>query len=888
MKKRLFVVFLIFLILSSITYVEAREVKTLKDLFNSIKEIFITGKATSGPSPNVVGIDEKLPIQDEFGSIVKENVKCNFIHSLSGESLCYADSPEGFSCKGIDSCTITVYGQRNKVLAWKSTCNYGNPGYDYTTINGVDEDVEFTCRNEPPRIIRIPPIPSEINKEQVFYLNFEAEDLDNDILYWFINWGDDEPGISQFCLDPNCFRYSMSKIFFREGYYTNTVSVHDGDGDFDSYSFQIRVIGNQTNTTINGPDLAVTNIEILNQPIVNQETLFSTTIRNIGNRNAYGYGASFEFGGGRGGYGFGTPGILGPGESVYLNASNNYTLEGEYTFSVNVTTSNDTNLRNNFLSRTFRVINQIQNGSIIINESVSKLYSIELGENIAGTFRSNKIPKELDHDILNNLFDGEINFNNKIYHVAELVELGQYDNTSTQTSLAGPFPDDDYQSRMVVVSRRNSIKAYYAFLDQINLNDIRSSNPLTMKFLGKQIKILMIDDANSFVAEVDGITNVYNDLDPFIGEDPEDPRWIWDIGNLNTIGKTTIINEPNAPITLGPGPFIGIELDHNFRDGGDEPAIEKGQCIPLPNRYVYVCFDGLNTGDGYNKDVISEFVENIDLSTDSGVPGYSNANAIQLSINSDNGFKLIKASFNNLTTNLSVDKLTDTIWIVNGSAVFFKDPSYNNRKRFAGSIFGYNLGTQTFAQINTQNPSTSDDKINLRLGDNGLFIALEFSDLDENLTSIWYKEFNRRMVNSLGRTRSSEEADELRWQRGFGYNVPGFNLGTKDEDHRIRYGIIIDEPNSNGARDMVVLSIPQQQIKELISVSVGGTYIASSSIEAQKSKEQQIQPESYKSQEPALQEREQTTKQEQTEKEQQKPKENFLTRLFKEFFEIFQ
>ena len=48
MKKRFLVIFLVVLLIFSVSYVDAQEQQalTFKDLFNSFKEIFITGKAT--------------------------------------------------------------------------------------------------------------------------------------------------------------------------------------------------------------------------------------------------------------------------------------------------------------------------------------------------------------------------------------------------------------------------------------------------------------------------------------------------------------------------------------------------------------------------------------------------------------------------------------------------------------------------------------------------------------------------------------------------------------------------------------------------------------------------------------------------------------------------
>jgi hypothetical protein len=79
-------------------------------------------------------------------------------------------------------------------------------------------------------------------------------------------------------------------------------------------------------------------------------------------------------------------------------------------------------------------------------------------------------------------------------------------------------------------------------------------------------------------------------------------------------------------------------------------------------------------------------------------------------------------------------------------------------------------------------------------------------------------------IAKLGDTLNTEEAAELRWGDG------NLSIGSKDEDHRSAYGIIIKNPKGNGASDQVELSIPADQVKANIvikgtssTVTSGGT-----------------------------------------------------------------
>ena len=77
-------------------------------------------------------------------------------------------------------------------------------------------------------------------------------------------------------------------------------------------------------------------------------------------------------------------------------------------------------------------------------------------------------------------------------------------------------------------------------------------------------------------------------------------------------------------------------------------------------------------------------------------------------------------------------------------------------------------------------------------------------------------------INSLGATASSEEGSEIVWNQGTG--VASKALGTKDEDHRNKYGIVIRDPKSHGSSDKEVLEIPSDIV--LADVSATSSHVA--------------------------------------------------------------
>jgi hypothetical protein len=90
--------------------------------------------------------------------------------------------------------------------------------------------------------------------------------------------------------------------------------------------------------------------------------------------------------------------------------------------------------------------------------------------------------------------------------------------------------------------------------------------------------------------------------------------------------------------------------------------------------------------------------------------------------------------------------------------------------------------------------------------------ATDLSDYSDNITTYWGVSSNK--VNSLGSTASSEEATEMYW----GHN-PKRNIGSKDEDHRTKFGIKIMDPESMSSGDEAVFHIPGDQVTGIIDIT---------------------------------------------------------------------
>ncbi|MBR9676753.1 hypothetical protein GOV04_01310 [Candidatus Woesearchaeota archaeon] len=74
-------------------------------------------------------------------------------------------------------------------------------------------------------------------------------------------------------------------------------------------------------------------------------------------------------------------------------------------------------------------------------------------------------------------------------------------------------------------------------------------------------------------------TKTYQDSDEYIGQDEDDPDWVWVLSGINT----------SAPI-------LGVEFDQYIDDPDDNP-VTVGGCYEFPEGFAKVCLDSLTEND---------------------------------------------------------------------------------------------------------------------------------------------------------------------------------------------------------------------------------------------------------------------------------------------------
>jgi len=262
---------------------------------------------------------------------------------------------------------------------------------------------------------------------------------------------------------------------------------------------------------------------------------------------------------------------------------------------------------------------------------------------------------------------------------------------------------------------------------------------------------------------------------------------------------------------------IGIENDFVKDDSSDMPA-GVGECYSLPTEYVKICLEGLNVADDEYMELVQEYTNAVDF-TKAGFPTLTSEPALYIHTNSQEGL-VLHQSLLVWSNGTALDRYTNKIWIyapgINAEyRIFYEDSSGDIQ--YAGNLTGGSRITTKFAHLNYgslgssvnlnflgRRPSSSQSFFNITLT----------SPLLDNITSIFSTSNGK--VNALGALQSWEEPSELVWD-------DRVNIGTKDEDHRTRYGIIIRDPKTHGASDEVVLEIPNRQVKARVSIALTAT-----------------------------------------------------------------
>ncbi|OGZ80557.1 MAG: hypothetical protein A2360_02245 [Candidatus Staskawiczbacteria bacterium RIFOXYB1_FULL_32_11] len=210
---------------------------------------------------------------------VREQVKCIFNNSIT-EQKCYSADSGGsrFSCSGINTCVMDVFGAKGEKIEWKSSCG----GLTSTKIDGENEYANFNCStisqcrvdsdcpqiycfttpcpvnkciegkcisssttNKPPVISGVSG-PTTLNVGQTGTWTITASDPENGILSYSVNWGDisTSPSVS---ISARTQTTTFTYTYYSVGVYKVGFDVYDNAGNATQSIITVNV-GNSTAT----------------------------------------------------------------------------------------------------------------------------------------------------------------------------------------------------------------------------------------------------------------------------------------------------------------------------------------------------------------------------------------------------------------------------------------------------------------------------------------------------------------------------------------------------------------------------------------------------------------------------------------------------------------
>jgi len=338
--------------------------------------------------------------------------------------------------------------------------------------------------------------------------------------------------------------------------------------------------------------------------------------------------------------------------------------------------------------------------------------------------------------------------------------------------------------------------------DSVSINGAIVNEGRTKRIDGMEVQVDSIfykSSGGSMVVLKIGkdITTEYNSGDEFIGENEDDPEWIWDISNPGTEDG-----------------YIGVTYDHKNTRAKDDGVVYEGGAYEFPMSYAAVRFEGL-TEVSYDDYEVS-FIEDKDLwGTSSSDSIYEDVPVVQIEGPTDES--IVVNSKETDTMYLRYATNTDGVEENEYGAieVYYvdvnKDVSDSIRPRY---IAKYALDEDYFLQSTQVAKLVVDDTI--------VDVSVEANNGNAKL--ILNNGVSETVISLNGETLTNSTGTFERFgalvedAEGGDITVDGKNIGTEDNDVMDHYGMIITSPENNADDDRVSLSIPSEQVEAKITV----------------------------------------------------------------------
>ena len=294
------------------------------------------------------------------------------------------------------------------------------------------------------------------------------------------------------------------------------------------------------------------------------------------------------------------------------------------------------------------------------------------------------------------------------------------------------------------------------------------------------------------------VTKTYKHNDEFIGEDEDDPNWVWELANINT----------NRPL-------INISWDQIVDDSDDDHliSIENGESISLPNGH----------GEVYLNQYDVEDRQEYKISLETGLEIKGGGNFGDVTSGKAILFEAVGASGDDAFTVNS--KKTDRVWAYwNDSNATHGDVYYaywnttNNEATFTSNL----SATSSNSSVTVFTIDYKDTAVNVQQevgGGSGSTLTnfnITIANEDAHGDLIINFEESNDAFEYLGETDgdTTTASDLLYGTR----DISGW-----DEDTRTQSGFVVTSYKDSDSADEVIFSAPGDNVNYDVEVVVGGT-----------------------------------------------------------------
>ncbi|MFQ6009689.1 MAG: hypothetical protein ACE5J7_01030, partial [Candidatus Aenigmatarchaeota archaeon] len=293
------------------------------------------------------------------------------------------------------------------------------------------------------------------------------------------------------------------------------------------------------------------------------------------------------------------------------------------------------------------------------------------------------------------------------------------------------------------------------------------------------------------------LTKTYNDGDPYIGEDKNNPIWTWDLGAIKDVSA----DEKKYA--------IGVKYAKTLNSPDDNPP-GPGEAIVFPENYIQLGFDGMTTHTLARYTI--EYADGVDLTVDDAGEN-DDANVIKISTGALSDAIYLPGA----------NEYSDTIYLYANSTfatgkkifVFYEDS--DNNILYSETTDG--TANDNFADITYQDVTLDLEWANTTAsgGTPELFINEDGMTLDGTTAGNYSMDikFDGNNIDGLGTNKNKEDGEDL--------SVYGTEVGTREESVLTHIGAVLVTPKSFTASDKVEIDVPSVQVKGILTVGpVGG------------------------------------------------------------------